>query len=62
MWEYAQERDARNCRDKRHSDLGAPEQGKECDSRTEQLREVDKEMLVARVKAMLGQIRRVRIV
>jgi len=63
MWENAQESDAGEGRYKtRRSEVGAAEKEQESHCRTEQLWEIYEKMLVTRVDAMLGKIRRIGIV
>jgi len=60
--ENAQEGNAGQRGDEGGGDIGAAQEEEEGGSWTEQLRDVDEEVLIARVQAMLGQIRSVGVV
>ena len=60
--EDAQEGNAGQRGDEGGGDIGAAEEEEEGGGWTEQLRDVDEEVLIARVQAMLGQVRSVGVV
>ena len=62
MWEDAQKCDAGKCRDEGHGDSRTAEKEEKSGGRTQQLGEIDEKVLVMRVEAMLGEVRRIGVI